>query len=56
MTSYKIYLKKHGSTGSMDKLWDVVKVEAQNEQDLKNQLNQFSKKGWKVFKVDEFKE
>ena len=52
MVEYKVYLKKSGSFGSMDKLWDVVKIQAENEKELESQLKNLTKKGWKIFKVD----
>ena len=51
MYTYKIYVKKSGNIGSMEKLWDVVMVEAESEEALNKKLGEFSKKGWKVFKI-----
>ncbi|WEU40845.1 MAG: hypothetical protein OdinLCB4_002710 [Candidatus Odinarchaeum yellowstonii] len=52
MPSYKVYVKKTGSPGTMDKLWDVVTVEAETEEELNNKINELFKKGWKVFRIN----
>jgi hypothetical protein len=51
MLNYKVYLKKSGLSSSMDKLWDVIQVKAENDNELKKELDNLAKKGWKIFKV-----
>ncbi len=52
MVNYKVYVKKTSSSGAMDKLWDVVTVEAENEEELNNKITELFKKGWKVFRIN----
>jgi len=52
MTGYKVYVKKTGSMGSMEKLWDVIPVEAETEEELNSKISELSKKGWKVFRIN----
>ncbi len=52
MVAYKVYVKKIGSTGTMDKLWDVVTVEAESEEELNNKIDELFKRGWKVFRIN----
>ncbi|MHA1409988.1 MAG: hypothetical protein ACTSQY_06745 [Candidatus Odinarchaeia archaeon] len=53
MVLYKVYLKKSGQTAGIDKLWDVIQIEANTEKEKQKELDKLSKKGWKIFKVSE---